>query len=323
MKILVTGGTGFVGSHLIKELLKEKENTVYALIRDRKKLDSFNFKEEITVIAGNLFESEAFPADIELVFHLAALTKVISPKEFIHSNHDGTRSLLDKLRPLTKLRKVILLSSVAAAGPNRQSVCLREDMPENPVSLYGKSKLAQEIILREYCPAPYIIIRAPIVFGPGDLDMLAIFRILSKGVLLALGRNERQDSVIYVKDLVRGMIAAANSRCQNEIFYIANAEPIAWEKFMREASLLMGKKRIQKIIVPKILVWLLAELSEMHIRIFKRRAIFNRDKFREMRYPVWTCSVEKSQNLLHFQPLFPVETALRETIRWYQEQNLL
>jgi nucleoside-diphosphate-sugar epimerase len=323
MKILVTGGTGFVGSHLIRELLAEKENTVYALIRDRKKLDFCDFKEEIHVIAGDLFESEAFPADIEWVFHLAALTKVISPKEFIQSNHHGTISLLDRLRPLKKLKKVVLLSSVAATGPNRQNVCLREDMPENPVSLYGKSKLAQEKIFQEHCPAPYIIIRAPIVFGPGDMDMLAIFRILSKGFLLALGRNERQDSIIYVKDLVRGMIAAASSRCQNEIFYIANAEPIAWEKFMHEASLLMGKRRIQKIIVPKMLVWFLAELSEMHIRIFKRRTIFNRDKFREMRYPVWTCSVEKSQNLLHFQPLFPVETALQETIRWYQEQNLL
>jgi nucleoside-diphosphate-sugar epimerase len=323
MKILVTGGTGFVGSHLIRELLAEKENTVYALIRDKKKLDFFDFKEEIQVIAGDLFESEAFPADIEWVFHLAALTKVISPKEFIHSNHHGTISLLEKLRPLKKLKKVVLLSSVAATGPNRQNVCLREDMPENPVSLYGKSKLAQEKIFREHCPAPYIIIRAPIVFGPGDMDMLAVFRILNKGFLLALGRNERLDSVIYVKDLVRGMIAAANSRCQNEIFYIANAEPIVWEKFMREASLLMGKKRIQKIIVPKMLVWFLAELSEMHIRAFKRRTIFNRDKFREMRHPVWTCSVKKSRDLLHFQPLFPVETALRETIHWYKEQNLL
>lgn len=323
MKILVTGGTGFVGSHLIRELLKEKENTVYALIRNRKKLEFLDFKEGITIIDGDLFESGPFPADIEVVFHLAALTKVISPQEFIHSNHEGTKSLLDKLRPLKKLRKVVLLSSLAAAGPNRQSLCLREDMPENPVSLYGKSKLAQEKIFQEYCPAPHIIIRAPIVFGPGDLDMLAAFRILSKGILPLLGRKERQYSVIYVKDLVRGMIAAANSCCQNETFYIANSEPIAWEKFMREASLLMGKKRIQKIIIPEMLARSLAELSEMHIRVFKRKAIFNRDKFREMRFPIWACSTEKSQNLLHFQPLIPIETALRETIRWYQTQNLL
>jgi nucleoside-diphosphate-sugar epimerase len=323
MKILVTGGTGFVGSHLIRELLKEKENTVYALIRDKKKLEFLNFKERITVIAGDLFESEPFPADIELVFHLAALTKVISPQEYIHSNHDGTRSLLNKLRPLKKLRKVILLSSLAAAGPNRQSPCLKEDMAENPVSLYGKSKLTQEEIFRETCPAPYIIIRAPIVFGPGDLDMLDAFRILKKGILPLLGRKERQYSVVYVKDLVRGMIAAARSPYQKETFYIANPEPITWERFMRDASLLMGKKRIQKIIIPEMLAGFLAELSEMHIRIFKRKAIFNRDKFREMRFPLWTCSAEKSQSLLHFQPFFPIENALQETIHWYQTQNLL
>jgi nucleoside-diphosphate-sugar epimerase len=323
MKILVTGGTGFVGSHLIRELLKEKENTVYALVRDRKKLELLDFKEGITVIDGDLFESDSYPVDIELVFHLAALTKVVSPKEFIHSNHDGTRSLLDKLRPLKKLRKVVLLSSLAAAGPNRQIACLKEGMPENPVSLYGKSKLAQEKIFQEYCPAPHIIIRAPVVFGPGDLDMLTIFRVLKKGILPTLGRKERQYSVIYVKDLVRGMIAAANSRWQNETFYIANAVPITWEKFMGEAYLLMEEKRIQRMIIPKMLAWLLAEISEMHIRIYKKKAIFNRDKFREIRFPVWTCSVEKSQNLLHFQPLFPLETAMRETIRWYQEQNLL
>jgi len=323
MKILVTGGTGFVGSHLIRELLKEKDNTVIALIRDRKKLESFEFKKAITVIEGDLFSSADFPADIELVFHLAALTKVISPKEFVHDNHDGTMSLLAKLRPLTRLRKVILLSSLAALGPNRSSLCSSEDMPENPVSLYGKSKLDQEKIFREFCPAPYVIIRAPIVFGPGDMDMLAIFRILNKGILPTLGRRERLYSVIYVKDLVDGMIAAANSRCQNEVFHIANPEPISWENFMREAYLRMNVKKIRKVVLPQTWVRLLAEFSEIRIRVSKRKTIFNRDKFREMRFPVWTCTSEKSQRQLHFQPRFPIATAMQETIRWYQEQNLL
>ncbi|MCX6554928.1 MAG: NAD-dependent epimerase/dehydratase family protein [Candidatus Aminicenantes bacterium] len=322
MKILVTGGTGFVGNHLIRELLKEKENTVYALVRDKKKLESLNFPDRVIAIAGDLFTAEAFPPDFEVVFHLAALTKVISPREFIHCNHLGTMALLDKLRPLKELRKVVLLSSLAAAGPNRQSPCLREGMPENPVSLYGKSKLAQEKILREQCPVPYIIIRAPIVFGPGDLDMLTIFRVLKKGILPALGRKERKYSVIYVKDLVKGMIAAADSPCQNETFYITNAEPVPWDDFMLAAHLPMGGE-IRKVTVPVPLAWFLAELSEMRIRISKRKTIFNRDKFREIRFPVWTCSAEKSRELLHFQSLCPTDSALRETIRWYQEQHFL
>ena len=323
MKVLVTGGTGFVGRHLIRELLKEKGNSVYALIRDMKKLESFESKEGITVIAGDLFNAEAFPDDTELVFHLAALTKVVSPEEFIRCNHDGTLSLMEKLRPLSKLRKVVLLSSLAAIGPNRQNPMLQEDMPENPVSLYGKSKLAQEKIFREHCPVPYIIIRAPIVFGPGDLDMLTIFRILSKGILPTLGRSERRYSVIYVTDLIRGMIAAASSGCQNETFFIANAEPIIWENFAQEASRLTGGKKARRVVVPESLAWFLAQLAEIFIRIFRRKNIFNRDKFREMRFPIWTCSVEKSKNMLHFQTLIPLKTAMQETIRWYQGQNLL
>jgi dihydroflavonol-4-reductase len=322
MNILVTGGTGFVGNHLIRELLKDKGNTVYALVRDLKKLEQFDFHDRVIAIAGDLFTSETFPADIDVVFHLAALTKVISPREFVHCNHQGTMALLDKLRSLKKLRKVVLLSSLAAAGPNRQIPCLKEGMPDNPVSLYGKSKLAQEKILQAHSSAPYIIIRAPIVFGPGDMDMLTIFRVLKKGVLPELGRKQRMYSVIYVTDLVKGMIAAANSSYQNETFYITNVEPIPWDDFMLAAHRLMGGG-LRKVTVPETLAWVLAELSEMRIRILKRKTIFNRDKFREMRFPVWTCSAEKSSDRLHFQPLRPTDSALDETVRWYQEQNLL
>jgi len=323
MKILVTGGTGFIGSHLIRELLKDDRNRVYALVRDTAKLKNCDFKGPVTAIHGDLFSSEPFPAGIELVFHLAALTKIISPQEFIHINHEGTLSLLEKLQALKKLQKVVLLSSLAAAGPNREPEALREAMPAKPVSLYGKSKLAQEKLFGEHCPAPHVIIRAPIVFGPGDMDMLDAFRMVRRGIIPVLGRKERRYSVIYVKDLVRGMIAAATSPCQSEVFYIANEEPVEWQDFLREASRLLGRKKTRRIIIPEILGRGLAELSEIRIRAFKRKAIFNRDKFNEMKFPAWVCSSEKIAALLHFQPRVPLLEALQETIRWYKERHLL
>ncbi len=312
-----------MGSHLIRELLKDDQNHVYALVRDEAKLKSCDFQDRITAIHGDLFRSEPFPADIELVFHLAALTKIISPQEFIRINHEGTRSLMEKLKPLKNLRKAVLLSSLAAAGPNREKGALREEMPAEPVSLYGKSKLVQEKIFVEQCPAPFVIIRAPIVFGPGDMDMLDAFRMVRKGIMPLLGRKERRYSVIYVKDLVRGMIAAAASVCQNEIFYIANAEPVAWLDLMEEAARMLGKKKTRKIVIPEILGRGLAELSEIRIRAFKRKAIFNRDKFKEMKFPAWVCSAAKIETMLHFQAQTPFLDALQETIRWYQERNLL
>ncbi len=323
MKILVTGGTGFVGSHLIRELLDENQHRVHALVRDARKLKTCDFKDKIMLVQGDLFDSGPFPEDTELVFHLAAVTKTVSSREFMRVNVEGTRSLLEKLRPLKNLKKVVLLSSLAAAGPNRQHALLREETPADPISLYGKSKLAQEKVLAEYCPFPYVIIRAPIVFGPGDMDMLDAFRIIGKGILPLLGKKTRQYSIIYVKDLVRGMIVAALSPCQNEIFYVANPEAIEWQAFMEQVSRLLGRAQTRKILVPEVLGRILSEFSEIHIRAFRKKAIFNRDKFNEMRFPAWVCSAEKIDTRLHFQPRFSLQTALEETIGWYRKRDLL
>jgi UDP-glucose 4-epimerase len=323
MKILVTGGTGFVGCHLIRELCKDDRNQLFALVRNSDKLKNCDFKNAISIIHGDLFAAEPFPQDIDLVFHLAAATKAVSSREFMQVNLEGTRALLEKLQPLKKLKKVILLSSLAAAGPNRQDAPLREETPSIPISLYGKSKLAQEELFTAHCPAPAIIIRAPIVFGPGDMDMLNAFRIIGKGFIPLLGKTERRYSVIYVKDLVRGMIAAAASACQNELFYIANPEPIEWRAFMEQASRLLREKKSRAIVVPEILGRVLAEFSEIRIRVSGKKAIFNRDKFDEMKFPNWVCSAAKIADLLHFQPLSSLQDALAETISWYKKQKLL
>jgi dihydroflavonol-4-reductase len=323
MNVLVTGGTGFVGSHLIGELLAGKQNRVHALVRDRSKLKTHNFIDQISPVQGDLFNADPFPEDIEVVFHLAGVTKTISPREFMQVNAEGTRSFLEKLRPLKKLKKAVLLSSLAAAGPSRPGVPLREEMPAAPISLYGKSKLAQERLFMEQCPAPFVIIRAPIVFGPGDMDMLDAFRIVSKGIIPLLGKVERRYSMIYVKDLVRGMITAAFSNCRGETFYVANPEAIEWRTFMEQISLLLGRKKTARIVIPQVLGRVLAEFCELRIRAFKNKAIFNRDKFNEMKYPAWVCSAEKIEAMLHFQPRSSLQAALEETIAWYRERGFL
>lgn len=323
MKILVTGGTGFVGGHLIGELLAAGGNDVTALVRDNAKLAACSFAGTVAALPGDLLSSPPLPEDTEVVFHLAAVTKAVSSGEFTRVNLEGTRALMAKLRPLKKLRKVVLLSSLAAAGPNRDAEPLREETPAEPISRYGRSKLAQEEIVAAHCPAPYVIVRAPIVFGPGDMDMLDVFRIISRGIIPVLGRARRRYSLVYVKDLARGMIAAAFSACQNETFYIANAEAVEWQAFMEQISLLLNGKKARRIVIPEALGRVLAEFSEMRIRAFGNKAIFNRDKFNEMKSPAWVCSPAKIEALLHFQPRVPLPAALEETISWYRERGFL
>jgi nucleoside-diphosphate-sugar epimerase len=92
---------------------------------------------------------------------------------------------------------------------------------------------------------------------------------------------------------------------------------------MEQISRLLGVKKSRRIYVPEIFGRLLAEFSEMRIRAFGNKAIFNRDKFNEMRHPAWVCSAAKIEAQLHFQPRVPLADALAETISWYRERGLL
>ena len=321
VNILITGGTGFVGRHLMESLAGK--HTVFALVRDAAKLEKTGLGGKVDVIRGDLFNCGPLPEEIDLVFHLAGLTKAIFPGEFVHVNYHGTKAFLGKLKGLRRLRKVILVSSLAAAGPSDCDAPLTEEMEANPVSLYGQSKLMGENALREEAPSPFLIIRAPIVFGPGDMDMLDALKLLKTGILPLLGKGRRRYSIIYVKDLVAGMVELALSRYENETFYLANPSVVEWEEFMRLAAGLLGKQRMYAIHIPVPLGRFLAGSAETYCRIFRQRVIFNLDKFREMRSPCWTCSPRKAEKSVHFTPRFALEEALASTICWYRANGLL
>ncbi len=322
MNILVTGGTGFVGRHLVRRLLEDGGHRLHLLVRDAGRLAACGFSGPLHVLRGDLFASEPLPDDIETVFHLAAATKVLADGEFTRVNVEGTRALLERLRPLPGLKRIVLLSSLAAAGPNRGRPALREEDPPEPISQYGRSKLAQERVVTGSGMA-YVVVRAPIVFGPGDLDMLEAFRIAGRGVIPLLGRVQRRYSLIYVSDLARAMMAAAFGPYSNELFYAANPDAVEWRQLLELAAQLLGKGKPLALPIPVALGRALAELSELRIRVFGKRAIFNRDKFHEMKHPAWVCSAAKIDARLHFQPRVPLAAALEETIAWYREQGLL
>jgi len=321
MKFLVTGGTGFVGSHLIEALLADGHE-VAVLVRDPARLQTFSFRDRVQQIRGDLFASEPFPADTEAVLHLAAVTKVIRPVEFDTVNHQGTRHFLQRLQRLPRLGKVVAVSSLAAAGPSSASVPATETEPARPVSLYGRSKwLAEQAVFHE-APCPAIIVRPPIVFGERDLDMLAALKILKKGLMPILGKRCRY-SVIYVKDLISGILHAALSPLKDELFYLTNPDPVDWEDFMALAAAAMAVRRPRAIRIPLPAVYVLAQLAEARCRLFRQRAIFNRDKYRELRCHDWICSGAKSERMLHFVPRFSLPEALAATIGWYREEGLL
>ena len=238
MNVLVTGGTGFIGSHLIDSLAAVKDARVAVLVRDPGRLRWLAGKSNIEILQGDLFSvpSPSFPLDI--VFHLAGLTKALKSNDYYTVNQKGTASLLRSLRGMGMRPRFIHLSSLAAGGPSAPGHPAREDDPPKPVSPYGMSKLLSEDEALKYRDEmEVVVLRIAAVFGPRDEDFLDYFRMIRKGWLPSVGRERKFLSLVYVGDVVRALqTAAAAAEASGEIFNIADPRPYAWEDLGRAAS---------------------------------------------------------------------------------------
>jgi len=321
MKLLITGGTGFVGRHLVP-LLLARGHEVHLLVRNPQKLDAIGVSGKVGLVNGDLFASDPLPAGLNGVLHLAALTKAVHPADLWRVNAGGTRALLERLAGQSSLRTFVCMSSLAAAGPSLPGRPHREEDPDRPVSAYGQSKLEQERIV-EATPGPRaVIVRAPIVYGEGDLDMLDAMRIVHRGWLLLLGRTPRTYSAIYAGDLALGLASLVEGDVAPGRYYLTHPEPFEWEPFMRLAAEIMGRK-LRRLTVPPAAGWLAAVGAEGMRLLTGKAAIFGMDKFHEMRHPAWVCSGEKMRLATGFVPPTPHRQALEAAISWYLRSGLL
>jgi nucleoside-diphosphate-sugar epimerase len=324
MRALVTGGTGFIGSHLIERLLREKAE-VYALIRNPKKLERLGFGGDVRILPGDLRSLPDLPAGLDVVFHLAGITKAARKEDYYRANQGGTASLLSGLTARKDPVRFVHLSTQAAGGPTLPSGRpRREDDPPAPVSPYGLSKRkAEEEVLRRRNELSVAVLRPGPVYGPRDEDFLDYFRWLKRGWLPRFGRREMPLSVVYVADVVSAALLAARPELgSGEIFNIASEEPVTWESMGQTAARLMGR-RVRRVRVPRGLSFLVCTLAEGTARLTGRPTALNRSKYAELKEEVWTMDVSKAKAELGFRAAYSLEDGLRETVAWYSRQGLL
>jgi nucleoside-diphosphate-sugar epimerase len=324
MKVFITGGTGFIGSHLIDSLLAENDTEVYALVRD---LNNKKWLEgrEIHCLEGDLELLPSLPEDVDIIFHLAGSTKARKPADYYTVNQEGSASLFQtladrKLRP----ERLVLLSSLAAAGPSRSGQPVRESDPPQPLTPYGHSKLAGELEALKFKDLfPLTILRVGPVFGPRDRDFIPLFRMIQKGIMPTFGSTSHQTSLCFVKDLVKALKQSMRDDSPSgEIFNIGDPKPYTWGDFGRTAGTIMGKSP-RTIRFPLPIVYLVALINEAACRLSRQVSILDRNKIREMRQDAWVADIGKAQERLGFCPDHTLEEALEETIHWYLDNNWL
>ncbi len=326
MNVLVTGGNGFIGSHLC-ERLAVLGHGVRALLRPGRDPGALA-AAGVEIVRGDVTGGDDLAEavrDTECVVHCAAALKGLREADLFQVNVEGTRRLVEACRAHAPgLRRFVLVSSLAAAGPSPGGLVPRtEDTPDRPLTWYGRSKLAAESLAREHLAELLAIVRPPIVFGPRERDVLGYFRIARRGLLPVLRGDARHYSLVVVTDLVDGLVRAAEApEAAGQTYYMSAPEVVTWRDLGRRIADALGV-HARVVPLPSWAAVAAGFAADRAAHLRGRPDIFSSQKVIEMRQPAWVCSPEKAARELGWRAATPLDAALAETARWYRVHGWL
>lgn len=323
-RAFLTGATGFVGGHLVGELVSRGWD-VRALVRptsDTRELEHSG----VELVRGDLGDAASIARGLdgaEVAYHLAAVVAARTEREYAEANAEGTRNLLQAFRlAQSPPQTLVYLSSYAAVGPSASGHPRAPGDEPAPLTAYGRTKLAGERIAREAegNGVEVIVIRAPAVYGPGDRALLPYFRLIRSGLAPVPGGEPRRLHLIYAPDLAVALANAADA--PTGIYAVAEPVEHLWSSLVATIGAVVGKRPL-RLPLPPTLVRMGAAVTETIGRLSGRAVPFNREKAEEMLAPAWVCELKGSEQLLPPQAVTPLQQGIEQTVRWYIRQGWL
>jgi nucleoside-diphosphate-sugar epimerase len=318
--ILVTGGTGFIGRHLL-ERLSQSGVPARCLLRQTKKPRSL--PPGVEPAFGDLATGQGVDEalrNVSIVIHLAGVTKALTAADFYTGNVRATENLARALAG--RGIRLVHVSSLAAVGPSRDGTPVGEEEPPHPITHYGKSKLEAERLVRELAPEA-VIVRPAVVYGPRDTDVFQLLKSISQGLVLEISGGDRWFSSIYVDDLVDGLLAAARCpRAEGHTYFLAHPKPNTWTELSSAAALVMAcRPRVLRVPLP--IAGGVGYAAEIWSRLTRKPGIVSREKIREAQCLWWTCDTRRADAELGFQAKTPLDAGLALALAWYKEAGWL
>jgi len=318
---LVTGASGFVGSHVVDELLRQGAR-VRCLLRSTSSRRWLEGKQ-VEYLEGDVCLRQGLDAAVEgadWIVHAAGLTHAPSAARFHQANVLGTENLLAAaLNARPAPRRFVYISSQAAAGPSRNGAPVTEALAPAPVSTYGRSKLGGEtLVMRAADRLPVVTIRPPPVYGPRDRVLAKYFRVVKHHVRPYPG-GASPFSVVYVQDHARAVWAALTQEAAaGQIYFVAGPDITSYEEMGDAIARAVGTWAM-RVPIPAVLLQAGALAGEFLGAMTRRAPFFSREKFREITAGAWIVSSRKIRDQLGWAPGASLEESVRATAVWYRE----
>ena len=317
-RVLVTGATGFVGSHIAQGLVEagyevrcgvrtsSNERWISGLPVERVPLD--------------LAEPEGLPRAVEnvdVIVHAAGITRARQTGDYHSVNAEGTRRLAAAAFE-AGVRRFVLISSLAARGPDTRA----EDGRDHPASAYGRSKLGAEECLRTFDERMEIVaLRLAAVYGPRDADLLPLFKMAARG-LLVLPSGPGLLQPVYASDVARAVLAAIRKPSDFGPYPVAETSRYTWQEISDGLARAL-ERPVRAVRMPTAVFKLAGRTAERAAKLLSVAPVFDDRRARDLAVHTWTCDPSATEKVLGWRANVHLSEGLERTARWYRRAGWL
>ncbi len=345
MDILVTGASGFIGSHICQEALSRGFNVWAGMRWSSSK--QYLPQPELRFATLDLSNPQTLREQLrdckrrlggkgwDYVVHAAGAPQSRSSKGFFRTNAEGTRNLVEALAAEgMSPRRFVLISSLSVYGavrearapkgsPHRYLPILPTDTPK-PNTAYGQSKLQAERLLAETASFPWVKLRPTGVKGPRARDYFLMARSIKGHADFAVGLRPQELTFIYVLDLVQAVFLALESpAAPGNAYFLSDGGVYASSQFSRLLRKELGNPWVVRLRAPLCLLWLVCAVSGAVCSWWGKLTTLNLDKYRILSQRNWQCDISAAERDLGYRPAYGLERGVAETVAWYKGEGWL
>ena len=320
--ILVTGGTGFIGTHLVKRL-DGLGHKVKLLVRETSDTTPFKGLKNIEYVIGDVRDIDSLYKavnNVDLIYHLAAYTRMWAKDESIFEeiNVKGTENVAKVA--LEKNKRLNYISSFIALGATPEEPVDETHSCEDGVLLdYGKTKFEARELMKSYIDKDLNVTMfyPGIVYGPGDFNIFGqiIHDIIAKSFLGVPGKADKMGSFVYVNDVVNGLVSVIDREDLKGDDFILAGENLLFNDWINLIAEIAGVKKPRHF--PMSMSLMYASMHELKTKITKKMPYINRPTVKMMDYH-WCYSSKKAKDKLAYK-ITPLKEGLTKTIEWYKD----